>query len=199
MIDEPALRRSLAEAGAKNVRARFSSEPGIDFVAKRLRASRSRREGGMSARRPKGDAARARFARAARQGGGAVAARSSSGGATTTRKRVRPPSTGFSLTARRHDLPLALAVIPKGATTALAERLRTEPRVAVLQHGWQHKNHAAEGEKKIELGGERPTAEVLDELRRGCERLQTLFPEKFLPVLVPPWNRIADAVRDRRG
>ena len=44
MIDEPALRLRLAEAGAKDVRARFSSEPGIDFVAKKLAASRARRE-----------------------------------------------------------------------------------------------------------------------------------------------------------
>jgi len=44
IMDEPALRLDLAQAGARNVRARFSSEPGIDFVAKRLRASRSRRK-----------------------------------------------------------------------------------------------------------------------------------------------------------
>lgn len=44
MMDEPDLRLLLAQAGARNVRARFSSEPGIDFVAKRLRASRPRRK-----------------------------------------------------------------------------------------------------------------------------------------------------------
>ena len=44
MMDDPVLRLRLAAAGAKNVRARFSSEPGIDFVAKRLRASRTRRQ-----------------------------------------------------------------------------------------------------------------------------------------------------------
>jgi glycosyltransferase involved in cell wall biosynthesis len=44
MMDEPALRLKLAEAGAKDVRARFSSAPGIDTVAKRLNASRPRRK-----------------------------------------------------------------------------------------------------------------------------------------------------------
>ncbi len=97
--------------------------------------------------------------------------------------------------AKYHELPLALAVIPKGATRALAERLQPEPRVAVLQHGWQHKNHAAEGEKKIELGGKRPPSDVFDELRRGRDRLRALFPHS-LPVLVPPWNRIAENVSD---
>ena len=97
--------------------------------------------------------------------------------------------------AKRHDLPLALAVVPKGATAALAKRLASEPRVAVLQHGWQHANHAAAGEKKIELGGARLVADILRELRGGRARLGSLFAAKALPVLVPPWNRIADDVR----
>jgi hypothetical protein len=44
MLDEPALRLKLAEAGAKDVRARFSSTPGIDLVAKKLSASHPRRK-----------------------------------------------------------------------------------------------------------------------------------------------------------
>ncbi len=44
MVDEPALRLRLGEAGAKYVRARFSSEPGINLVAKKLAASRARRQ-----------------------------------------------------------------------------------------------------------------------------------------------------------
>lgn len=43
LAGDPALRLGLAEAGAKRVRARFSSEPGIDFVADRLRRSRGAR------------------------------------------------------------------------------------------------------------------------------------------------------------
>ena len=101
--------------------------------------------------------------------------------------------------ARSHSLPLGLAVVPKGATGALAARLKSEPSVAVLQHGWAHKNHAAVGEKKIELGGVRPVSEVLKDLGRGFDRLQGLFAEQFLPVLVPPWNRISDAVREARS
>lgn len=101
--------------------------------------------------------------------------------------------------ARKHDVPLALAVVPKGATPALAARLGHEPKVFALQHGWQHRNHAPEGEKKVELGDHRPASVVLEELRLGFDRLTNLFGEKFLPVLVPPWNRIAESVRDARG
>jgi peptidoglycan/xylan/chitin deacetylase (PgdA/CDA1 family) len=101
--------------------------------------------------------------------------------------------------ARAHDLPLALAIVPEGATAALAERLAGEPNVAVLQHGWRHRNHAAEGAKKIELGGNRPADVILDDLRRGRDRLVALFGDKALPILVPPWNRIAPQIRDRIG
>jgi hypothetical protein len=97
--------------------------------------------------------------------------------------------------AAQHDLPLALAVVPKGATEALAARLKSEPRVAVLQHGWAHENHAAEGEKKIELGGAYPRDQARDELGHGREKLEALFPGRFLPVLAPPWNRISGEVR----
>jgi hypothetical protein len=99
--------------------------------------------------------------------------------------------------ASRFDLPLALAIVPKGATGTLAARLKQETRVAVLQHGWAHANHAAESEKKIELGGTQPLSETLDELRRGRALLQSLMGEKLLPTLVPPWNRIANDVRER--
>ena len=100
--------------------------------------------------------------------------------------------------ARKHDLPLALAVVPEPATAALAMQLATEPNVSVLQHGWQHLNDAPADEKKVELGDHRPLRMVLEELRLGFERLAELFPEQFLPVLVPPWNRISDSVRAAR-
>ncbi|MCW2307856.1 polysaccharide deacetylase family protein [Rhodobium gokarnense] len=97
----------------------------------------------------------------------------------------------------RFDVPLALAVIPEGATQALAERLASEPAVAVLQHGWAHANHQPAGEKNAELGNGRPADKVLAELARGRERLSGLFGDRFRPVLVPPWNRIAADVADR--
>jgi hypothetical protein len=99
---------------------------------------------------------------------------------------------------RGHDVPLALAIVPKGATRSLAKRLAGEHCVWVLQHGWQHRRHSPEGEKKMELGDHRPVADVLPELRAGFERLSGLFPSRFLPVLVPPWNRIGAAVRAGR-
>jgi hypothetical protein len=90
--------------------------------------------------------------------------------------------------------PLALAVIPKDAGPALAARLdeAAGTEIGVLQHGYAHANHGApERGKKIELGRERPAEIVIAELGVGWQRLQSLFGKRVLPVMVPPWNRIA--------
>lgn len=102
--------------------------------------------------------------------------------------------------ARRHRVPLAVAVIPEPVTDSLAVRLSTEgDRVAIFQHGFAHRNHAPKGEKAAELGAHRPAGIVLDELRRGREKLETLFGDRFVPVLTPPWNRIGEEAAVRRG
>ena len=97
--------------------------------------------------------------------------------------------------ASRHDAPLALAVISAAAETALAQSLAGRPQdeapVAVLQHGYAHRNHEPEDRKKYELGPARPAARVLAELVDGRDRLKEVFGTRALPILVPPWNRIA--------
>ena len=108
-----------------------------------------------------------------------------------------PQLTRLTALAARTGVPLALAVVPAHATAALAEVVAGAPGVSVLQHGWAHANHAAPGEKKIELGGTRPTDPVLAELAEGRARLAALFGARFVPALVPPWNRIAPAVAER--
>jgi hypothetical protein len=90
--------------------------------------------------------------------------------------------------------PLALAVVPAHATKALADRLAHERDIDLLQHGYAHTNHVAPGAKKAELGAERPAMVVLGELGTGWMALERLFGSRPLPVLVPPWNRIAPAL-----
>ena len=99
----------------------------------------------------------------------------------------------LSLT-ERFRVPLLLASIPAHATQALAERLKSEDRVAVAVHGWSHDNHAPPAQKKQELGSHRPGSAVLDDLRRGLIRIRQLFGEQAVPLLVPPWNRIDPAL-----
>jgi peptidoglycan/xylan/chitin deacetylase (PgdA/CDA1 family) len=95
---------------------------------------------------------------------------------------------------RRYHVPLTLAVIPQHTGAALVERLAQEPELCVSVHGWSHKNHATAPDKKQELGPHRPKEEVLAELKAGFDKLQDLYGEQFLPMLVPPWNRIDKAL-----
>jgi peptidoglycan/xylan/chitin deacetylase (PgdA/CDA1 family) len=90
--------------------------------------------------------------------------------------------------------PVALAVVPEPTGEPLARRLATAPLVRVLQHGWAHRNHRPPGERSAELGADRPLTAVTAELARGRDRLATWFGARFLPVLVPPWNRIDPTV-----
>lgn len=86
-------------------------------------------------------------------------------------------------------IPLALAVIPARATAGLSDRLNDEADIAVLQHGYSHKDFAGGEGRKIELDDSRPAEYVVADLAMGGQAL-----EKFAhraPVLVPPWNRIA--------
>lgn len=98
--------------------------------------------------------------------------------------------------ANRFEAQVALAVIPANATPELAARLTGEPWAVVLQHGFRHVNHQRKdrGEKAAELGVRRDPDEAIAELRQGREILGRLFGDRFLPALVPPWNRIAPAI-----
>jgi hypothetical protein len=107
---------------------------------------------------------------------------------------VRPSAALDRLLAlgRTASVPVALAVIPRDAGSALSDRLADEPLVSVLQHGWSHENHAPPGDRQEEFGADRPLAERLDDLAGGRQRLMAF--RRFLPVLVAPWNRIDDAL-----
>lgn len=99
----------------------------------------------------------------------------------------------------RHAVPLTLAVIPERTGAALARRLDRGPETLVAQHGWSHRNHAPAGEKTQELGPHRPAEAVLAELRSGLRHLSGLHGARFVPLLVPPWNRIDAALLPRLG
>lgn len=94
----------------------------------------------------------------------------------------------------RYALPVVIAVPPAQTGDALARRLDGSGGISIAVHGWAHRNHAPPEEKKQELGAHRPPDVVLGELARGLDRLRTLFPATFVPLLVPPWNRIDPAV-----
>ncbi|CAN7479865.1 polysaccharide deacetylase [Bosea sp. LjRoot90] len=87
-----------------------------------------------------------------------------------------------------------LASIPLLAQESLARRLETAPLLRPCQHGTWHRNHAPADEKKGEFGLHRPLPEILTEIAAGQKRLRELFGDRFVPVFVPPWNRIHPAI-----
>jgi hypothetical protein len=82
-------------------------------------------------------------------------------------------------------VPVALAVIPD-----LAEPELFKQDVAFLQHGCDHRNRAAPGEKKTEFPASESIPDALERLRLSHERLLSFGKDKVLPVVAPPWNRM---------
>lgn len=89
-----------------------------------------------------------------------------------------------------------LALVPSKADDSLRAVMAETPQLVGAVHGWAHKNHAPEGEKKQELGAHRPLDQVCAELSSAQQRTLEICGTSALPVLVPPWNRIADEVVD---
>jgi hypothetical protein len=86
------------------------------------------------------------------------------------------------------QVPLGLAVVPEAAEPELFRLLHD--RVTVLQHGTDHRNRAAAGEKKTEYPATEPIEAALARILDGCGRLRTFAANRFFPALAPPWNRI---------
>ncbi len=91
--------------------------------------------------------------------------------------------------AARFNIPVALAVIPHESNGSLARLLAHADNVFSLQHGFAHANYALPEQPENEYGPERGLAERIAELAKGRELLESL--PNFVPVLVPPWNRLS--------
>lgn len=86
------------------------------------------------------------------------------------------------------NIPVHIAVIPASATPDLAAFTHDHANLTPLVHGWRHQNNAPLELKKSEFGTLRPDG--CDELRQGQTRMRALFGRSYLPVFVPPWNRL---------
>ena len=93
------------------------------------------------------------------------------------------------------EVPLALAVVPQLAVPELFHLLKDS--VSVLQHGTDHRNRAAPGEKKTEFPAAEPDELALERLAVASQRLRKMAGARALPVLVPPWNRMRPGLADK--
>lgn len=79
-----------------------------------------------------------------------------------------------------------LAVIPTMLEPSLIGAIGSAIPVT---HGYVHRNHAAEGQKKCEFPAERSLSAVRAEIETGFKTLMNSFDNVFAPMFVPPWNR----------
>jgi len=102
----------------------------------------------------------------------------------------------FSLVSK-YDVPLSLAVIPGLLQSTLVETVKEQPLVQTMQHGVRHENKAPKGEKKQELSQNANIEELVKLIAHGFAKMSTEFDKQFVPVMVPPWNRIDESVIER--
>jgi hypothetical protein len=88
-------------------------------------------------------------------------------------------------------MPLAIATIPARLEPSLVQCLAREENVAVLVHGFAHRNYASPDAKKAEFGPHRPLAAMADQAAQALRLLRERVGPRALDVFVPPWNRIA--------
>jgi len=107
---------------------------------------------------------------------------------------VTPALTRLAELCAGNGTPYLLAAIPSRADQDLAAFLAGQPLAEVAAHGWTHRNHGREGERKQEFPAHRPKSEVLRELDCARTRIDAMFGAKAVPIYVPPWNRITSEI-----
>jgi peptidoglycan/xylan/chitin deacetylase (PgdA/CDA1 family) len=94
--------------------------------------------------------------------------------------------------AMERSIPVVYAVIPGRMDKAFIRFMRrakdkTPHLLDIVQHGWMHTNHSADG-TKYEFGASRPLKIQRVDVRLGLERMRSAFDEFFTPAFVPPYH-----------
>ncbi|MBR71921.1 MAG: hypothetical protein CMM30_03140 [Rhodospirillaceae bacterium] len=100
----------------------------------------------------------------------------------------------LSSLASNEGVPVAISVIPEKMRDDIVFHIKNFDNHFVIQHGYAHKNHAHISEQKNELSLNRPIKDSLKDLSIGFRNLSSEFECKFLPILVPPWNRLSTQI-----
>lgn len=106
--------------------------------------------------------------------------------------RPEPALSRLLALAQRTSTPLALAAVPM--QTGKETFAGIGSMISILQHGTDHRNRAAAGEKKTEFPVSETPAAAVTRLLAAQERLVAQAGERFVPVLAPPWNRLPEAM-----
>lgn len=92
----------------------------------------------------------------------------------------------------QQDLPLDIAVIPgalsEQSVDVISEILNAGDRIAIHQHGFEHKNHQVSG-RSCEFGSDRSYQQQHRDIAAGQQKLASVFSDRLCPIFTPPWNR----------
>lgn len=87
-------------------------------------------------------------------------------------------------------IPLAFAVVPYRCKFSDADLalIKAQPKnIFFCVHGHSHANRSKNG-KPCEYPEDFSTQRSEKELRYGFEKIRSYFPDRFIPMFVPPWN-----------
>jgi hypothetical protein len=101
---------------------------------------------------------------------------------------------GFLAQRQALGVPLALATVPAWLEERSAAALRADSGCRVLQHGVNHTDRTRGDRRKMELCDEALPTGLADAITQGKNGLETALGPRFLPVMVPPWNRVDPGV-----
>ncbi|WP_419779743.1 methyltransferase domain-containing protein [Maridesulfovibrio sp.] len=112
--------------------------------------------------------------------------------------RVRPSLEALWNVCDKHNTPLSLAVIPSKCKEKLRSWVMERPQITVLQHGFDHSNHATENEiendGKSEFPDSLPSELALKQIRTGRLIIEKQFSARFSPIFVPPWGNCSEEI-----
>ena len=91
-------------------------------------------------------------------------------------------------------VPLAMAVVPDWLVPDVTALIAGAGDIHVLQHGVAHADHSGGRGRRMELCGGALPSGLRQALIRSRNVLSTSFPSSLIEVMVPPWNRIDEAV-----
>jgi len=107
-------------------------------------------------------------------------------------QRVVPALDRLLMLARRHEVPLMLAVIPVADLNDLGLVLADFPLVTVAQHGVTHLNARPFGQPCDEFAAGSGVDEIAAAIAQAAEYLRCL--PNTVPIYVPPWNRVGESL-----
>ncbi len=96
---------------------------------------------------------------------------------------------------RRHQVPLAMAVVPAWLSDARRERLFLSAPIdeelwGWHQHGWRHVSRQESG-GKAEFGEARALDRQHEDILIGRRKMELIFGPHFVPIFSPPWSRFS--------